>query len=62
MTLTNNMVGTNVLFANYAGLDFRLQSGSPAINAGQTLALVTIDFDGRLRPRGAAYDIGAFEF
>jgi hypothetical protein len=62
MTLTNNQLLTNALFVNVAAFDFHLQATSPAIDAGQTLALVTIDFDGRARPRGAAFDIGAFEF
>jgi hypothetical protein len=62
MTLANNQVATNALFVNAAGFDFRLQSTSPAIDAGLTLTLVTIDFDGRARPRGARHDIGAWEF
>lgn len=37
------------------------ESGSPAINAGATIALVTDDYDGTARPLGAGYDIGAFE-
>ena len=62
MTLANNQLATNALFVNAAGFDFRLQSTSPAIDAGLTLTLVTIDFDGRARPRGARHDIGAWEF
>jgi hypothetical protein len=61
MTLTNNQLTTNALFVN-APLDFHLQASSPAIDAGQTLSLVRLDFDGRTRPRGAGYDIGAYEF
>ena len=62
MTLTNNQLNTNALFVNAnAPFDFRLQAGSPAIDAGQTLSLVRFDFDGLTRPRGAAYDIGAYE-
>ena len=41
--------------------DFRLQSGSPAINAGETLASVTVDHVGTSRPQGGAHDIGAYE-
>ena len=41
--------------------DYHLQAGSPAIDAGATVA-VTDDFDGNPRPQGQAYDIGAFEW
>ena len=43
-------------------LNLKLQSGSPAINAGFSIMEVERDFDGILRPQGAAYDIGAFEY
>ena len=49
------------LFANYAGADYHLKSGSPAIDAGMTVAQVTTDKDGAARPQGAAYDIGCYE-
>ncbi|HEX9704672.1 MAG TPA: choice-of-anchor Q domain-containing protein, partial [Gemmatimonadales bacterium] len=61
MTLLNNQLNTNAQFVGAPG-DFHLLAGSPAIDAGQTLAQVSLDFDGRARPRGAAYDIGAYEF
>jgi hypothetical protein len=38
-----------------------LLTGSPAINAGATLASVTTDQRGISRPQSTAYDIGAFE-
>ena len=60
MTMTNNQLNRNALFVN-APLDFRLQAGSPAVDAGQSLSLVRVDFDGRARPRGLSYDIGAYE-
>ena len=41
--------------------DFHLQSGSPAINTGVTIAGVTDDYDGAGRPQGPAYDMGAYE-
>jgi len=41
--------------------DFRLKDGSPAIDAGVSLPALTKDRDGENRPRGRAYDIGAFE-
>lgn len=39
-----------------------LQSSSPAINKGASLAEVTTDFSNVRRPVGGVYDIGAFEF
>jgi parallel beta-helix repeat protein len=49
------------LFVNPSANDYRLKTGSPAINAGTSLADVTDDLDGILRPQGAAYDTGCFE-
>jgi parallel beta helix pectate lyase-like protein/pectate lyase-like protein len=43
------------------GTDFRLRSDSPAIDAGLPHPEVTHDADGVPRPRGAGYDIGAYE-
>ncbi len=42
--------------------DFHIVTSSPAKNAGATLASVIQDRDGFARPRGGAYDIGAYEF
>lgn len=47
----------NPLFVNPSGEDFHLQAGSPAINAGATIGLVTNNFDGVARP---PYNIGAY--
>ena len=41
--------------------DFHLQNGSPAIDAGGTVASIVDDLVGTLRPQGPAYDIGAYE-
>jgi hypothetical protein len=41
--------------------DFRLQAGSPAINAGVSVGL-TSDYGGGTVPKGSAPDIGAYEF
>jgi hypothetical protein len=41
--------------------DPRLRYDSPAIDAGLPLAEVTHDADGVSRPRGAGYDLGAYE-
>ena len=48
-------------FVNAPGGDYRLQSGSPLIDRGQSLPEVLFDYDGIPRPQGAGYDIGAFE-
>ncbi len=43
-------------------LDFQLQSSSPAINSGVSIATVATDFLDNPRPQGSAYDIGAYEY
>jgi hypothetical protein len=47
-----------------SGSDFRLQSGSPAIDTGANLltAGITTDYVGGMRPQGCCYDIGAYEY
>lgn len=53
----NNITSeTSPLFVNPTAYDFRLQSASPAINAGVVIAGITNDYV------GAAPDIGAYEF
>lgn len=51
------------LFLDAAGLDFRLQASSPAIDAGSPVSgeFALLDYAGQTRPQGAAPDIGAFE-
>ena len=51
-------VTSNPMLVNAAGFDFHLMPGSPAIGAGITTA-APFDFDGN--PRGASFDIGAYE-
>jgi len=58
VTLSNNITNTDALMLNPGNFDFRLQSGSPAINAGVNLGL-TSDFLGN--PIIGPPDIGAFE-
>ena len=61
LNTSNNIVGQDPRFANPATGDFRLQSGSPAIDKGYPNGLTT-DFAGNPRPQGVGIDIGAFEF
>jgi hypothetical protein len=58
----SNNSTANPQFVNAGGGDFTLQAGSPAINAGTTVSLVTTDYAGVARPQGPAYDIGAYEY
>jgi len=48
------------LFENWNAGDYRLRSGSPAINKGTSVNAPAVDVDGTPRPAGAV-DIGAFE-
>ena len=48
-------------FVNASGKDFHLKSISPAIDAGINLNY-PLDFDGKLVPRGATTDMGAYEY
>jgi hypothetical protein len=52
------------LFVNpvAVGGDYHLRSTSPAINAGTSSFAPALDLDGRPRPIGAAFDIGAYEW
>jgi len=59
-TQENNLT-TNPSFVDADAANFRLQSGSMAIDAGMTVPGVTVDYAGTPRPQGAAYDIGAYE-
>lgn len=61
IVLSNNLT-TNPNLVDVSAQDFRLISGSPAINSGTAVAEVLVDFDGAPRPSGAAYDVGAYEF
>ena len=58
---SNNLFGADPQFLNTADKDFRLKPGSPAVDAGATIALVGNDMAGVKRPSGSAYDIGAYE-
>lgn len=65
---TNNIVGSdpNVHFVNSASGMYSLKQGSSAINAGitsfQGQSAPTVDIVDKIRPSGAAVDVGAYEF
>lgn len=65
---TNVTTGANDLdkqpvFVNAASHDYRLNSGSPAINAGKDLShLVSTDLDGNSRGSFGGFEIGAYEY
>ncbi|MDO8432698.1 MAG: right-handed parallel beta-helix repeat-containing protein [Candidatus Binatus sp.] len=50
------------LFADATGMDFHLQKTSSLIDRGTTMSTVPNDYDGVVRPQGAGYDMGAFEY
>jgi nitrous oxidase accessory protein NosD len=61
-TLSDNITGRDPIFVNAASFDFHLQAGSPAIDAGLTLAEAQEDLDGTARPQGSDYDMGVYEY
>ena len=56
-----NLTVSSTAFVNVATNDYHLAAGSPAIDAGETIASVTKGRDAVPRPQGPAYDIGAYE-
>lgn len=45
-----------------SGSNYHLMETTSAINAGATLPEITDDLDGNIRPQGAGYDMGTYEF
>jgi hypothetical protein len=61
LTLVNNRENTDPGLVNPTGYDFHLRADSLAIDSGATVPVPT-DFEGRARPQGSGYDIGAYEY
>jgi len=60
-TVVENNLTTDPKFVDPLKHDYKLQSGSPAIDSGVTIPEVKVDFFGTKRYQGKAYDIGAVE-
>ena len=56
------IINFSQLFVNMGADDYHLVEGSQAIDKGVTLPDVPTDLDGRPRPAGSAFDIGAYEY
>jgi hypothetical protein len=59
LSVSGNWNNTDPRFVGSS--NFRLQSGSPAVDVGLRLSEVTRDADGESRPQGAGQDLGAYE-
>jgi uncharacterized repeat protein (TIGR02543 family) len=53
---------SNPLMVDPANGNFRLQTGSPAVDSGSATLAPATDYDGYARPQGLGYNMGAFEF
>jgi MYXO-CTERM domain-containing protein len=61
MGATSNLAVPATAFVDASAHDYHLADGSPAVDAGEMLAEVTVDRDRVPRPAGTAWDVGAFE-
>jgi hypothetical protein len=48
--------------AGWPNVDLHLQENSPAIDAGTSIGAPSTDLEGKSRPSGEGYDIGAYEY
>ena len=49
-------------FVDYDQFDLHLKEGCPAVDAGTDTDAPLIDRDGNVRPQGAGFDVGAYEY
>ncbi len=56
-----DLVNVDPLFFDPTGDDYHIPVGSPAVDAGMASGVPT-DLEGKPRPQGKGYDIGAYEF
>ena len=61
-TTSSHNSTSNPVFVNAANKDFHLHTSSPVIDGGISISGINIDYDGNPRPKGAKFDIGAYEF
>ena len=54
-------IDTDPFFVEPDNGDYHLQAGSPCIDSGTSEGAPSTDIDGTPRPKGAGYDIGAYE-
>ncbi|MFW6170272.1 MAG: choice-of-anchor Q domain-containing protein [Planctomycetota bacterium] len=64
MTVDHNLIveDRTAIFVDATTHDFRLKSGSPAIDAGRGDLAADVDIRGVSRPQGQSVDIGAYEY
>lgn len=59
---SGNTLNQDPKFVNASGLDFHLQSSSPAKDTGTNLTSIGSDHDGNARPQGSGWDMGSYEY
>jgi len=60
-SIIDHNLTTDPQFVNPGSYNFTLRIGSPAIDAGVRIGMVTTDMANISRPQGVEYDIGAYE-
>jgi hypothetical protein len=61
VNLGSGMINADPLFVNATGQDYRLQTGSPAIDSANASVAPETDIMGNSRPLGAGVDMGVYE-